>query len=123
MKIYRCELCGNIVTKPVDGKGPLQCCGTQMKELKAGVTDAALEKHVPAMKVEGNTLTVTIGETIHPMTDAHYIQMILVRQGDKVQYVSLESTREPTATFLINPDEPVEAYEYCNLHGLWMNSL
>lgn len=120
MKIYRCETCGSIITKAVDGQGPLSCCGNAMEELKAGVTDAAQEKHVPALKLEGNALTVTVGETIHPMTEGHYIQMILLRQGNLVQYVSLESTQEPVAKFFIDPDAPAEVYEYCNLHGLWM---
>jgi len=122
MKIYRCKVCGNIVTKAVDGGGPLSCCGSPMDELKAGVTDAAQEKHVPYLQLEGNALTVTVGETIHPMTKEHYIQMILVRQGNKVQYVSLDHSQEPVSTFFIDPDEPVEVYEYCNLHGLWMNN-
>lgn len=122
MKIYRCEKCGNIVTKAVNGGGPLSCCGTPMQELKAGVTDAAQEKHVPAVAIDGNTLTVRVGEVSHPMTPEHYIQMVLVRQGDTVQYRSLSPEDAPQATFLINPAEPAEVYEYCNLHGLWMAS-
>lgn len=120
MKIYCCDTCGNIVTKAVDGGGPLSCCGSSMKELKAGVSDGALEKHVPYLQQEGNTLTVTVGETIHPMTAEHYIQMILVRQGDKVQYVSLKPEQKPSAVFMIDSDVPFVVYEYCNLHGLWM---
>jgi len=118
MKFYRCKLCGNIVVKVVNGGGTLSCCGQEMTELKAGVTDAALEKHVPAFKREGDTLSVQIGEVIHPMTPEHYIQCILVQQGERVQYVALNSNDEPKATFKINPDEPATIYEYCNLHGL-----
>ena len=33
MKFYRCETCGNIITKVNDGKVPVVCCGTPMKEL------------------------------------------------------------------------------------------
>ena len=119
MKFYRCEQCGNIVVKLVDGGGPLSCCGNDMKELKAGVTDAAQEKHVPAFQREGDTLSVQVGEVIHPMTAEHYIQCIVVEQGDQVQYVTLDSTDEPKATFKINSEKPATIYEYCNLHGLW----
>ncbi|MGI6403836.1 MAG: desulfoferrodoxin family protein [Oscillospiraceae bacterium] len=119
MKFYRCELCGNIIVKLVNGGGVLSCCGQEMTELKAGVVDAALEKHVPAFQREGATLLVQVGEIIHPMTPEHYIQCIVVQQGDHVQYVTLDSTDEPKATFQINPDEPATIYEYCNLHGLW----
>ena len=56
MKFYRCETCGNIITKVNDGKVPVVCCGTPMKELVPGATDGAFEKHVPAVTVEGNTV-------------------------------------------------------------------
>ena len=36
-----------------------------MQELKAGVTDAAVEKHVPVYTVEGNYVHVVVGETKH----------------------------------------------------------
>lgn len=123
MNIYRCSICGNIVTKAVDGHGPLSCCGQSMTELKAGVTDAALEKHVPALALDGNVLTVKVGEVAHPMTPEHYIQTIIVNQGGKVQYLSLSPDDAPQATFLVEPGQPLEVYEYCNLHGLWMATL
>ena len=46
MKFYICEHCGNIVTKLPSAGVPIQCCGEPMKLLEAGVTDAAVEKHV-----------------------------------------------------------------------------
>ena len=33
------------------------CCGEPMKEIEAGTTDAAREKHVPAVTVDGDTVT------------------------------------------------------------------
>ena len=119
MKFYRCEMCGNLVVKLVNGGGTLNCCGQDMKELKAGVTDAAQEKHVPAFERKGDILSVQVGAVAHPMTAEHYIQYILVQQGDKVQYVILSPENEPTATFTIDTDQPATVYEYCNLHGLW----
>ena len=35
-----------------------------MQELKAGVTDAAVEKHVPVYTIEGSHVHVVVGETI-----------------------------------------------------------
>lgn len=119
MQIYRCALCGNIVVKLVNGGGPLTCCGQEMDLLKAGTTDAALEKHVPALKLEGDILKVSVGEVRHPMTPEHYIQFIIAEQGGKVQYKTLTPEDEPYAEFTISKDEPVTVYEYCNLHGLW----
>ena len=45
VKYYICKHCGNIVEKVKDKGVPVICCGEPMQELKAGVTDAAVEKH------------------------------------------------------------------------------
>ena len=47
-----------------------------MQELKAGVTDAAVEKHVPVYTVEGSHVHVVVGETKHPMLEEHFIEWI-----------------------------------------------
>lgn len=116
---YKCEHCGNIITKLVNGGGPLNCCGQPMTELKANTTDAAQEKHVPVIAVNGGKLSVQVGEVLHPMTPEHSIQVILVEQGDKVRYTTLTPDRQPKAEFEIEPGKPFTVYEYCNLHGLW----
>lgn len=120
LKIYRCEVCGNIVVLTVAGGGVLSCCGQSMKELVANTQDAALEKHVPMVTRDGNILNVQVGDVLHPMQKEHFIQFILVKQGDKVQYVLLSPDEEPKATFMVQADEPVTVYEHCNLHGLWV---
>lgn len=119
ISVYKCELCGNVVVKMVNGGGPLSCCGKPMVELAANTTDAAQEKHVPAFRVDGSSLSVQVGDVLHPMTQEHSIQWILVEQGGKVQYVPLTPDQEPKAEFQIEPGKPFVIYEYCNLHGLW----
>mgnify|MGYP000784848607 CR=1 FL=1 len=47
VKYYVCNHCGNIIEMVKDKGVPVICCGEAMHELKAGVTDAAVEKHVP----------------------------------------------------------------------------
>ncbi len=118
MKIYRCKHCGNIAVLPYDSGAPMSCCGEPMMVLEAGVTDAAVEKHVPAVEAQGLVLNVTVGAVEHPMTEEHYIQTILLVQGDKVQYVKLKPGSAPKASFTVEAG-PYEVYEYCNLHGLW----
>ena len=67
MKFYRCETCGQIVAI-VDKKAcPVMCCGKPMKEIVPGTTDAAVEKHVPVVTVEGSCVKVTVGSVAHPM--------------------------------------------------------
>ena len=52
MKFYICKHCGNVITKLTSAQVPVKCCGEEMHVLEAGVTDAAQEKHVPAVTVE-----------------------------------------------------------------------
>ncbi len=116
-KFYRCELCGRIIDVIKDG-GPLTCCGQPMTLLKANTTDAATEKHVPAIVREGNDVTVTIGSVDHPMIPEHYIEFIQLVQGDREERVMLHPGHKPVAKFTVE-DGPFTVYEYCNLHSLW----
>ena len=58
---YICKHCGSIAMKPVDSGVPLVCCGEEMSVLEANSTDAATEKHVPVVTVEGDTVHVEVG--------------------------------------------------------------
>ena len=91
-----------------------------MTELIPGTTDAAVEKHVPAVVVEGNTVKVTVGEVEHPMMDAHYIEFVAIETSKGYQIKFLKPGEAPKAEFvLVAGEELVATYEYCNLHGLW----
>ena len=120
MKFYVCNHCGNIV-QFVKNKGvPVVCCGEKMSELIPGTSDGAAEKHVPAVKVEGSKVTVTVGSVEHPMQDAHYIEWVILETEKGYQKVDLKPDQAPVAEFIVpEGDKPVAAYEYCNLHGLW----
>lgn len=115
---YKCSICGNVVTKLVDGGGQLVCCGQPMEKMNAKTADAALEKHVPVIEKDGDVATIKVGEVPHPMTPEHYITNVIVAQGEKTQICTLDPSDEPKATFKVE-DGPITAYEYCNLHGLW----
>lgn len=120
VKFYICEHCGNIITKVEDSKVPVMCCGQKMTELVPGTVDAAVEKHVPVYKVEGNIVSVTVGEVEHPMIEQHYIKWIALVTKEGVQIKYLEPEQKPAASFAITEGDEVEAvYAYCNLHGLW----
>ncbi len=119
MKVMLCTHCKNQTYVLNDSGVPMVCCGENMNELSANTTDAATEKHVPYVVLDGNTLHVTVGEVPHPMQEEHFINWIAVEQNRKAQFVILHPTNEPKADFVINPDKPYTVYEYCNLHGLW----
>lgn len=120
VKYLKCGHCGNIVSVLDDGGVPVMCCGQGMEELLPGVTDAAAEKHVPEVKVEGNKVVVDVGSVTHPMAADHYITWISLETKEGLQTKMLSSEMEPKAEFLLtDSDEPVAVYAYCNVHGLW----
>jgi superoxide reductase len=120
MTLFKCEHCGNIIAYLKDSGVRVQCCGEEMKPLVPNTTDAAGEKHVPVIAVDGTTVTVTVGAVEHPMLDAHYIEWILLETKEGRQRKTLKPGEKPVAVFsLAAGDEVIAAYEYCNLHGLW----
>ena len=120
MTLYRCEHCGNIIAHINDSGVRCVCCGEEMKPLVPNTTEAAGEKHVPVIRVDGQTVTVTVGSVEHPMLEAHYIQWIMLETKEGRQRKVLKPGDKPVATFaLTDTDAVVAAYEYCNLHGLW----
>ena len=124
LKFYHCRHCGNIAVKPFDSGVPLVCCGEQMEELVANTTDAALEKHVPNVKVDGSNVHVQVGSTLHPMTPEHYNTFVCLQTKNGYQFVQLTPEDAPVADFAVaEGDEPVKVYEYCNIHGLWAAEL
>lgn len=120
-KVFRCPICGNIITVMNYGGGTLVCCGQPMKLLTAGENDtAAKEKHIPVVAVNGSSIEVSVGSVAHPMTPEHYIQWITVVTDSQVYTQYLTPSDAPKASFVLPAGTAeFEVYEYCNLHGLW----
>lgn len=124
MKFYICKHCGNVITKLTSSQVPVQCCGEDMQPLEAGVTDAAVEKHVPAVTVEGNLVKVNVGTVAHPMTAEHLIQWVAVVTDRDALIHWFHPEEAPEAVFaLAEGQQAKEVYAYCNLHGLWKAEL
>ena len=124
MKFYICKHCGNVITKLTSSQVPVQCCGENMQPLEAGVTDAAVEKHVPVVTVEGNLVKVAVGSVAHPMVEEHFIQWVAVETERDALVHWFHPGEAPEAVFALAPGQQVKAvYEYCNLHGLWKKEL
>ena len=120
LKFYICKHCGKIVAAVKDTPVPIMCCGEKMAELVPGTTDAAVEKHVPAVETNDGIVTVKVGSVAHPMIPEHYIQWVVIKTEQGVQGKALTPDSAPEAEFALLPgDRAVEAYAYCNLHGLW----
>ena len=90
------------------------------EELIPNTTDAAGEKHVPVVSVNGDEVSVKVGSVEHPMLEAHYIQWIVIETENGYQVKNLKPGEKPEAVFKLATGEKVlAAYEFCNLHGLW----
>ncbi|MCR5272719.1 MAG: desulfoferrodoxin Dfx [Lachnospiraceae bacterium] len=125
MRFFKCNKCGNFITFLTEKSGctPM-CCGEEMVELTANTTDGALEKHVPAVEVSGNTVCIKVGEVEHPMLDNHYIQFVILETDKGYMKKDLKPGETPAVSFVCAEGEkPVAAYEYCNLHGLWKKEI
>ncbi len=91
-------------------------------ELIPNNTDAAGEKHVPVKSFpSADEVKVEVGSVEHPSLEAHYIEFIVLVTEGGMQMKWLKPGMKPEAVFkLADGESVVAAYEYCNLHGLWM---
>ena len=121
MRFFRCKVCGKIVALVNDCSScPTKCCGEAMEEMIPNTQDGAHEKHIPVINVEGNIVTVKVGEVEHPMLEAHYIMWIALETNMGNQRKVLKPGDAPVAQFALLPGEKVKrAVEFCNLHGLY----
>ena len=121
MQVYRCSLCGNIVSVLHAGEGQLVCCGQPMELQKENTEDASQEKHVPVIEKTENGVIVKVGSVEHPMEKEHYIEWIEVFADGMSCRKFLSPGDEPKADFTMDAKAAgsVTARAYCNLHGLW----
>ena len=119
LQVYKCELCGNIVEVLYGADGELTCCGQAMALQEEKTADKATEKHVPVVEKTGDGYKVTVGTTLHPMADDHYIEWIELVADGKAYRQFLKPGDGPVAEFCVGSGTDVSAREYCNKHGLW----
>lgn len=120
-RFFRCTHCGQIIALVKETGVPIICCGEKMQELVPNTIEASNEKHIPVYTISGDTVSVTVGSTIHPMEKEHYIEWISLQTKNGNQRVVLKPNDEPKACFKICDGDVIEAvYAYCNLHSLWI---
>ncbi|NMP38417.1 MAG: desulfoferrodoxin [Clostridiales bacterium] len=123
IKFFICRKCGNLVGMIESSGVPMMCCGEKMQQLEPNTVEASAEKHLPVVRVQGDRLTVSVGSAAHPMTQEHHIAWIYLRTENGGQRRCLKANEPPEAVFVLDGDEPLEVYSYCNLHGLWKTGL
>ena len=124
MKFLYCRHCKNIVTfLNSSGVTPF-CCGEKMSLIEPNKVDASVEKHTPVVSVCKKVVTVVVGSILHPATSEHRIDWIMIETNLGRQRKLIPVGDAPKVKFALLEDEKViAAYEYCNLHGLWMTSV
>ncbi len=118
-KFFICRHCGNLAGLIHDAGVPMMCCGQKMEALVPNTTDAAGEKHLPVVTIEGNTVKVNVGSVNHPMLAEHFIEWVYVETDKGGHRVALKPGDAPVATVVLSDEKAVAVYAYCNLHGLW----
>lgn len=120
MKFYYCPACGNILYAVEDAGVIPVCCGETMEILPENETDAAFEKHIPAVYRSRGDVFIQVGEKEHPMTADHYIPWVVMLTDRGVYFRALEPGDTPRVHFHIGRKEVIQRVcAYCNLHGLW----
>ncbi|HOV15847.1 MAG TPA: desulfoferrodoxin [Spirochaetota bacterium] len=117
-EVFKCELCGHIVSVLHAGEGTLVCCGQPMKKQVENTVDASKEKHIPIIEKTNDGIKVKVGSVAHPMEDKHYIEWIELITDKKVCRKLLKPGDAPEVTFCVDTDK-YTVRAYCNLHGLW----
>jgi superoxide reductase len=123
--IYKCSVCGNVVSVLEAHAGELVCCGKEMELLKEKTAEEeGKEKHVPIIEKTEGGVKVKVGSVPHPMEEKHFISLIQLTnaEGGVVIGKRLRPGDRPEAEFCcLASTEGLKARIYCNIHGLWTN--
>ena len=117
-KLYKCEICGNVVSVIQAGAGELVCCGQPMTLLEEKISDEGKEKHVPIIEKTDAGIVVKVGSVPHPMEEEHYIEWIEIYTDKGRSKKFLKPGEKPEVVFPIKAQK-MFARAYCNVHGLW----
>ena len=124
IKFYYCEECDNIIEVTNSKNKDINLDKKNLKELVPNTVDAAVEKHVPCVELVGKNVKISVGEVTHPMSEEHLIKAIyVVTEKGTVYRKYLNAGDEPVFEIENIDSNRFDVYAYCNLHGLWKNSI
>ena len=116
-KILKCDDCGSIIQ--VLSEGDEKVCSDHMLEFPVQTEGEKSPKHKPVVEIDGDKVTVKVGEAAHPMDDDHYIEFVIVEAGAEQYAKCFKPGDVAEATFTVNSTDDVKALAFCNQHGLW----
>ena len=117
-KILKCDDCGSIVQVFLE-EDEGNSCDSHMFVFPTQTEGDKAPKHKPVVEIDGDKVTVKVGEVAHPMDDDHFIQFIIVETGNEQYAKCFKPGDVAEATFTVNSTDDVKALAFCNLHGLW----
>jgi superoxide reductase len=119
--VYKCSVCGNVVSVIDARMGTLVCCGQNMNLMEEFTSEKeGVEKHVPVIEKTSAGIKVKVGSVAHPMEEKHYIEFIqLLKNNEVIAEKRLLPGEKPEAEFCIEFSDDLTARELCNIHGLW----
>lgn len=94
-----------------------------MEELCPNTVEAATEKHIPEVSRNGRLVHVKVGSVPHPMVEEHHISFLYLQTESGGQMRRLQAGEGAQGMFAVLEEEPLAAFAYCNLHGLWKTDI
>jgi len=124
VEFFKCNICGSVLELVLGEEDTVSCCGTAREKLVAHTKANYKEEHIPVVRKITNEHTVTVGSTMHPMTEAHSIKFIYLETDKGGHRRDLNLKNKPECKFLLPLGEKATAcYAYCGTHGLWKKEL
>ena len=118
-KFYLCRHCGNVITKLVDSKISVVCCGEQMEELVPNKEGKSGEKFLPVVtQVDDTTIKIDVGSKAHAQLPEHSEAFVYVETENGGITVFLKE--KPEIEICTCCSMPIAVYAYSKQHGLWM---
>ncbi|MBD3313955.1 desulfoferrodoxin [Candidatus Woesearchaeota archaeon] len=119
-EVYKCSVCGNVITVLEVGGGELVCCDKPMilQEEKTQEQEGK-EKHVPVIEKTEEGTKIKVGSIPHPMEKEHFIEWIEVLDNGKSCRKFLKPGDAPEALPKADMSNDAVLRIYCNVHGLW----
>ena len=112
MKIIKCPKSGNVMVVLTEKEN------VDEKILKANDVDASFEKHIPQFERENDKVRIYVD---HVMEEDHYIEWLMVDYQDRQIIKEFKPFDKPE--IIVDYQDNIEAYSYCNKHSLWKNKM
>lgn len=112
MEFYNCGTCKNVI---------IQINKDNCNDLNRIIPNIKgdYEVHIPVVFQTNDGVIVEVSYKQHPMTKEHFIEWILIETNKGFYIRHLNYYDLPKASFKLNDEYVIKAYEYCNIHGLW----